>query len=147
MERLLSSIRLTRFEFELIKKILNVSAARWFIVGSATFVIDTALFLFAFSLTEIAVISNLFSGSIATTFNYFSHYKWSFASDRSHKQSTVIYLFFFFVFLFLGTSLVSFFIHSGLHPLPAKVGTAAITAPISFLIMKFVTFRRSNHEA
>ena len=147
MERLLSSIRLTRFEFELIKKILNVSAARWFIVGSATFVLDTALFLFAFSLTEIAVISNLFSGSIATTFNYFSHYKWSFASDRSHKQSTVIYLFFFFVFLFLGTSLVSFFIHSGLHPLPAKVGTAAITAPISFLIMKFVTFRRSNHEA
>lgn len=147
MERLLSSIRLTRFEFELIKKILNVSAARWFIVGSATFVIDTALFLFAFSLTEIAVISNLFSGTIATTFNYFSHYKWSFASDRSHKQSTVIYLFFFFVFLFLGTSLVSFFIHSGLHPLPAKVGTAAITAPISFFIMKFVTFRRSNHEA
>ena len=147
MERLLSSIRLTRFESELIKKILNVSAARWFIVGSATFVIDTALFLFAFSLTEIAVISNLFSGTIATTFNYFSHYKWSFASDRSHKQSTVIYLFFFFVFLFLGTSLVSFFIHSGLHPLPAKVGTAAITAPISFFIMKFVTFRRSNHEA
>ena len=147
MERLLSSIRLTRFEFELIKKILNVSAARWFIVGSATFVIDTALFLFAFNLTEIAVISNLFSGTIATTFNYFSHYKWSFASDRSHKQSTVIYLFFFFVFLFLGTSLVSFFIHSGLHPLPAKVGTAAITAPISFFIMKFVTFRRSNHEA
>jgi putative flippase GtrA len=131
-----------------IKKILKVSAARWFVVGSTTFVIDTALFLLVFNITEMAVISNLFSGTIATIFNYFSHYRWSFASDRSHKQSTLIYLFFFFVFLFLGTSLVSFFIHSGLHPVPAKVGTAAITAPISFFIMKFVTFRRTTtHEA
>jgi putative flippase GtrA len=127
----------------MIKRILKLSAARWFIVGSATFLIDTSLFLIAFNVTEIAVVSNLFSGTIATTFNYFSHHRWSFQSDRSHKQSTVIYLFFFFVFLFLGTSLVSFLIHTGLHPLPAKVGTAAITAPISFLIMKFVTFRRS----
>lgn len=127
----------------MIKQILKLSAARWFIVGSTTFVIDTSLFLLAFSITETAVVSNLFSGTIATTFNYFSHYRWSFASDRSHKQSTVIYLFFFFVFLFLGTSLVSFFIHAGLHPVPAKVGTAAITAPISFFIMKFVTFRRT----
>ncbi len=144
MARLQSLTLRTRFEFELIKRILKLSAARWFIVGSATFVLDTSLFLLAFSITETAVISNLFSGTIATTFNYFSHYRWSFASDRSHKQSTLIYLFFFFVFLFLGTSLVSFFIHSGLHPVPAKVGTAAITAPISFFIMKFVTFRRTT---
>ena len=144
MARLQSLTLPTRFEFELIKRILKLSAARWFIVGSATFVLDTSLFLLAFSITETAVISNLFSGTIATTFNYFSHYRWSFASDRSHKQSTLIYLFFFFVFLFLGTSLVSFFIHSGLHPVPAKVGTAAITAPISFFIMKFVTFRRTT---
>ena len=144
MARLQSLILPTRFEFDLIKRILKLSAARWFIVGSATFVLDTSLFLLAFSITETAVISNLFSGTIATTFNYFSHYRWSFASDRSHKQSTLIYLFFFFVFFFLGTSLVSFFIHSGLHPVPAKVGTAAITAPISFFIMKFVTFRRTT---
>ena len=104
----------------MIKKILKVSAARWFIVGSATFLIDTSLFLIAFKLTEIAVVSNLFSGTIATTF---------------------------FVFLFLGTSLVSFLIHSGFHPLPAKVGTAAFTAPISFFIMKFVTFRKTSNEA
>ena len=131
----------------MIKKILNVSAARWFIVGSATFLIDTGLFLTAFHITGIAVISNLFSGTIATIFNYFSHYHWSFSSDRSHKQSTVIYLIVFFVFLFLGTSLVSFLIHSGLHPLPAKVGTAAMTAPITFLISKYVTFRKTSNDA
>ena len=124
-----------------------MSAARWFIVGSGTFIIDTGLFLTAFHLTEIAVISNLFSGTIATIFNYFSHYHWSFASDRSHKQSTLIYLVVFFTFLFIGTSLVSFFIHSGLHPLPAKLGTAAITAPITFLISKYITFRKTSYEA
>ena len=126
----------------MIKKILNVSAARWFIVGSATFLIDTSLFLILFHLTGIAVVSNLISGTIATTFNYFSHYHWSFSSDRSHMQSTIIYLIFFTIFLALGTSLVSFLIHSGLDPLPAKVGTAGLTAPLSFFVMKFVTFRK-----
>lgn len=131
----------------MLKKILNVSVARWFIVGFATFLIDTGVFLTAFHITEMAVISNLFSGTIATTFNYLSHYHWSFSSDRSHKQSTAIYLVFFFIFLFIGTSLVSFLIHSGLHPLPAKVGTAAFTAPLSFFIMKFVTFRKTSNDA
>ena len=118
---------------------------RWFIVGSATFLIDTSLFLLAFSLTDIVIASNLFSGAIATLFNYLSHYHWSFASDREHKQSTVIYLAFFFIFLFLGTTLVSTFVNAGLEPAFAKVGSALITAPISFFIMKFITFRRSSH--
>jgi len=129
----------------LIKRLLSKSSARWFIVGSATFLIDTALFLLAFSLTDIVIASNLFSGAIATLFNYLSHYHWSFASDREHKQSTVIYLAFFFIFLFLGTTLVSTFVNSGLEPAFAKVGSALITAPISFFIMKFVTFRRSSN--
>ena len=129
----------------MIKRLLLKSSARWFIVGSATFLIDTTLFLLALSLTDIVVVSNLFSGAIATLFNYLSHYHWSFASDRQHKQSTVIYLAFFFIFLFLGTTLVSTFVNAGLEPAFAKVGSALITAPISFFIMKFVTFRRSSH--
>ena len=129
----------------MIKRLLSKSSARWFIVGSATFLIDTALFLLAFSLTDIVIASNLFSGAIATLFNYLSHYHWSFASDREHKQSTLIYLTFFFIFLFLGTTLVSTFVNAGLEPAFAKVGSALITAPISFFIMKFVTFRRSSN--
>jgi putative flippase GtrA len=124
--------------------LLSKSGTRWFIVGSATFLIDTALFLLAFSLTDIVIASNLFSGAIATLFNYLSHYHWSFASNREHKQSTVIYLTFFFIFLFLGTTLVTTLVNSGLEPAFAKVGSALITAPISFFIMKFVTFRRSS---
>ena len=129
----------------MIKRLLSKSSARWFIVGSATFLIDTALFLLAFSLTDIVIASNLFSGAIATLFNYLSHYHWSFASDREHKQSTLIYLTFFFIFLFLGTTLVTALVNSGLEPAFAKVGSALFTAPISFFIMKFVTFRRSSH--
>ena len=128
----------------MIKRLLSKSGTRWFIVGSATFLIDTALFLLAFSLTDIVIASNLFSGAIATLFNYLSHYHWSFASNREHKQSTVIYLTFFFIFLFLGTTLVTTLVNSGLEPAFAKVGSALITAPISFFIMKFVTFRRSS---
>ena len=128
----------------MIKRLLSKSSARWFIVGSATFLIDTALFLLAFSLTDIVIASNLFSGAIATLFNYLSHYHWSFASDREHKQSTVIYLVFFFIFTFLGTSIVVTLVNSGLEPAFAKVGTALIIAPISFFIMKFVTFRRRS---
>jgi len=105
----------------LIKRLLSKSSARWFIVGSATFLIDTALFLLAFSLTDIVIASNLFSGAIATLFNYLSHYHWSFASDREHKQSTVIYLTFFFIFLFLGTTLVTTLVNSGLEPALIKL--------------------------
>ena len=128
----------------MIKRLLNKSGARWFIVGSATFLIDTTLFLLAFSLTDIVIASNLFSGAIATLCNYLSHYHWSFASDREHKQSTVIYLVFFFIFTFLGTSIVVTLVNSGLEPAFAKVGTALIIAPISFFIMKFITFRRRS---
>ena len=131
----------------MIKRILNVSAARWFIVGSATFLIDTGLFLTAFHFTEIAVVSNLFSGTIATTFNYFSHYHWSFSSDRSHKQSTAIYLTVFFSFMFIGTTALSLLIHNGVEPLYAKVGLAMLTAPLTFLISKYVTFRKSSNDA
>ena len=124
---------------------LNRSSVRWFLVGSATFVIDTSIFVTAFHITNQTIPSNLLSGVIATTFNYFSHYHWSFASNRNHRQSTILYLTFFFIFLFLGTSILNFLINQGVMPLFAKVGTAAFTAPISFFIMKFVTFRRSSN--
>jgi putative flippase GtrA len=129
----------------LIKRLLSKSATRWFVVGSATFLIDTGLFLLVFSLTNVVIASNLLSGVIATLFNYLSHYHWSFVSDREHKQSTVIYLAFFFMFLLLGTTLVTNFVNSGLEPAFAKVGSAMIIAPISFFIMKFITFRRSSY--
>ena len=122
---------------------LNRSSVRWFLVGSATFVIDTSIFVTAFHFTKEAIPSNLLSGVIATTFNYFSHYHWSFASDRKHRQSTILYLTFFFIFLFLGTSILNFLINGGVPAFFAKVGTAAFTAPISFFIMKFITFRKS----
>ena len=129
----------------MIRKLLSKSSVRWFLVGSATFLIDTGLFLLALYLTNIVILSNLLSGSVATAFNYFSHYHWSFASDRKHKQSTLIYLTFFFIFLTFGTTLVTTLVNAGVEPALAKMGSAVITAPISFFIMKFITFKRSQH--
>ena len=127
-----------------VSRLLAKSHVRWFIVGCLTFLIDTSAFLTLFHFTDWAVVSNLVSGTLATIFNYFSHYHWSFTSNREHKQSTVLYLIFFFVFLFLGTSIIRFLLDSGVNPFFAKVGTASFTAPVSFFIMKFVTFKRSQ---
>jgi putative flippase GtrA len=124
---------------------LTKSHVRWFIIGCLTFLIDTSAFLTLLHFTDGAVISNLASGTLATIFNYFSHYHWSFTSDREHKQSTVLYLLFFFVFLFLGTSIIRILLYSGVNPFFAKVGTASCIAPLSFFIMKFVTFRQSQN--
>jgi len=121
---------------------LSKSYTRWFLVGSATFVIDTSIFMLAFHLTNFGVFSNLLSGTIATIFNYFSHYHWSFTSDRGHRQSTVLYLIFFFFFLFSGTWVLSALIDAGTPPLFAKVGTAAVIAPLDFFTMRFVIFRK-----
>jgi putative flippase GtrA len=127
-----------------VSSMLTKSHIRWFIVGCLTFLIDTSAFLTLFYFTDWAVVSNLVSGTLATIFNYFSHYHWSFTSDREHKQSTLLYLIFFFIFLFLGTSLIHLLLDSGVSPFFAKVGTASCIAPVSFFIMKFVTFRRSS---
>lgn len=123
---------------------LNRSSVRWFIVGSTTFVIDTTIFVAAFHLTHLGIFANLISGTVSTTFNYLAHYKWSFVSDRSHRQSTVFYLIAFFGFLGSGTFLLDLLIDSGLSAFFAKVITTAFIAPISFLIMKFVTFRKNG---
>ena len=127
-----------------VSRLLAKSHVRWFIVGCLTFLIDTSAFLTLFHFTDWAVVSNLVSGTLATIFNYFSHYHWSFTSNREHKQSTLLYLIFFFIFLFLGTSLIHLLLDSGVSPFFAKVGTASCIAPVSFFIMKFVTFRRSS---
>ena len=127
----------------MIRKLLSKSSVRWFLVGSATFLIDTGLFLLAFYFTNILILSNLLSGSVATAFNYFSHFYWSFASNREHKQSTLIYLTFFFIFLIFGTTLLTTLVRMGIEPALAKVGGAVFMAPISFFIAKFITFKRS----
>lgn len=124
---------------------LDKSSTRWFLVGSATFLIDTSIFVTVYNLTNFGIFSNILSGIVATTFNYFSHYHWSFATDRNHRQSTILYLTFFFLFLFLGTSLLNFLLNQGIPPFFAKVGTAGLIAPISFFIMKFITFRKTSN--
>ena len=126
--------------------LLSKSHVRWFIVGCLTVVIDTTLFLTLFQLTNKPIVSNLISGTIATTFNYVAHYHWSFSSDRKHTQSTVLYLTFFFIFLLLGTTSIKFLISSGVPPLFSKLGTAGAIAPVSFFLMKFVTFKRGISE-
>jgi len=123
---------------------LNKSYTRWFLVGFATLVIDTSIFMIAFHFTNFGIFSNLLSGTIATTFNYFSHYHWSFASDRNHRQSTILYLIFFFFFLLSGTWFLNQLLNNGVPSLFAKVGAAAVIAPISFIIMRFVTFRKTK---
>jgi putative flippase GtrA len=130
----------------LASKILAQSHSRWFIVGCLTFVIDTSVFLGLYHLTKWAVLSNILSGTLATIFNYVSHYHWSFVSNRAHRQSTFFYLVFFLAFLALNTSIVRILIKFGMNPLFSKVLTAAGLAPLSFLSMKFLTFRRKLHD-
>lgn len=130
-----------------INLLLNESLVRWFIVGCATVALDTSIFVGMYHLTNRAVISNLISGTIATCCNYLAHYYWSFRTERTHTQSTIIYLVTFFFFLFLGTTVIKHLLDSGVPPLLAKLGTAAVIAPMSFLLMKFVTFKRGSDAA
>ena len=130
-----------------INLLINESLVRWFIVGCATVALDTSIFVGMYHLTNRAVISNLISGTIATCCNYLAHYYWSFRTERTHTQSTIIYLVTFFFFLFLGTTVIKHLLDSGVPPLLAKLGTAAVIAPMSFLLMKFVTFKRGSDAA
>lgn len=47
---------------------------RLFLVGSATFVFDTSIYVAVFHLTHVVIFSNILSGIVEKAFIYFLHY-------------------------------------------------------------------------
>ena len=119
---------------------------RWGLVGILTAVIDYFLFLLLYAAFPSVLFANFFAGLVSLTFNYLSHYFWSFKSESDHKQSGLKFLINFVVIWSLGTVFLKALISSGIDPHIAKIIPVLVTAPGSFLSMNFFVFRKARKE-
>ena len=119
---------------------------RWGLVGTLTAVIDYFIFLFLYSITPSVLIANFFSGLVSFTYNYLSHYFWSFQSTFDHKQSGKRFLVNLVVIWSFGTLLLKILISSGIDPYVAKIIPILITAPISYYSMNNFVFKKAPKQ-
>jgi len=119
---------------------------RWALVGILTNLIDYVIFLFLYSITLSVLLANFFSGLVSFTFNYLSHYFWSFQSTSDHKQSGKRFLVNLVVIWSFGTLLLKILISSGIDPYVAKIIPILITAPISYYSMNNFVFKKAPEQ-
>jgi len=119
---------------------------RWGLVGILTAVIDYFLFLLLYAAFPSVLFANFSAGLVSLTFNYLSHYFWSFKSESDHKQSGLKFLINFIVIWSLGTVFLKALISSGIDPYIAKIIPVLVTAPGSFISMNFFVFRKARKE-
>ncbi len=114
---------------------------RWALVGTTTTLIDYIIFISLYSAIYSVLIANFFAGLFSITFNYISHYFWSFKSQSNHSKSGVKYLINLVFFWSIGTLLLKGLISTGIDPKIAKLLPILLIAPLSFLSLKFFVFK------
>ena len=132
-----------------VKALLTVDGlariARWGTIGLITAGLDVGLFTVLYGVVGSVLISNAIVMPVTTTFNYLSHHKWSFKSDAQHTTTTWRYAIALVIGYVLNSSLVYVALYwLGLSPSWSKVAAIIVQAPISFMLMNFWIFTRSN---
>ena len=117
---------------------------RWALVGMSTAVIDYVIFISMYSVIKSVLIANFFAGLISITFNYLAHYFWSFKSEADHSKSGVKFLLNLITFWSISTLILNSLIASGIDPRIAKLIPIPFIAPLSFLSLKFIVFKKIN---
>jgi len=121
------------------------SLLRWALVGISTTVIDYIIFIALYSVITSVLISNFFAGFVSLSFNYISHYLWSFKSQTDHKKAGLNYLINLIAFWSVSTLILKILITYGLDPKIAKLIPIPIIAPLSFISLKYFVFKKTNN--
>ena len=122
----------------------DTSIWRWALVGISTTLIDYFLFILIYLSITSVFIANFCAGIFSISFNYSSHYFWSFKSQTFHSISGIKYLVNLVIFWSINTLLLNYFIEIGTDPKMAKLIPICFLAPLSFLSLKFFVFRKRS---
>jgi putative flippase GtrA len=117
---------------------------RWVLVGLTTTVIDYAIFISMYSVITSVLVANFFAGLVSIGFNYSAHYFWSFKSQTDHTKTGIKYLINLITFWSISTLILKTLISTGLDPKIAKLIPIPIVAPLSFLSLRFLVFKKIN---
>jgi len=118
------------------------SICRWALVGATTTTIDYIIFISLYSVITSVLVANFCAGLVSVGFNYTAHYFWSFKSRADHTKASIKYLINLFTFWSISTIMLKTLISAGLDPKIAKLIPIPIIAPLSFLSLRFLVFKK-----
>ena len=132
-----------RFQLKnLLPRYVTPSMLRWGAVGMTTFAIDYTLFLALFDLSNSVYLANLTSVTIATSFNYYTHHKWTFKSDQNHSRSGFKYLINLTFWWIISTSMIKTLVVFGIDPKFAKLAPLVLIVPINYFVLNKIVFKQ-----
>jgi putative flippase GtrA len=117
---------------------------RWALVGATTTVIDYIIFISLYSVITSVLVANFCAGLASVSFNYTAHYFWSFKSRSDHAKAGIKYLINLITFWSISTLMLKTLISAGLDPKIAKLIPIPIIAPLSFLSLRFLVFKKNS---
>jgi putative flippase GtrA len=117
---------------------------RWGSVGVTTAIIDYTIFISIYSVISSLLVANFCAGLVSVGFNYAAHYFWSFSSRSDHTKAGIKYLINLITFWGISTLLLKALVNAGLDPKIAKLIPIPIIAPLSFLSLRFLVFKKTN---
>ena len=126
---------------DLLTRYITPSMLRWGAVGVTTFAIDYTLFLALFDLSNSVYLANLTSVTIATSFNYYTHHKWTFKSDQNHSRSGFKYLVNLTFWWIISTSVIKTLVVFGIDPKFAKLAPLVLIVPINYFVLNKIVFK------
>ena len=115
---------------------------RWALVGATTTMIDYIIFISMYSVITSVLVANFCAGLTSVGFNYTAHYFWSFKSRSDHTKAGIKYLINLITFWTISTLMLKTLISTGLDPKIAKLIPIPIIAPLSFLSLRFLVFKK-----
>ena len=127
---------------DLLTRYITPSMLRWGAVGITTFAIDYTLFLALFDLSNSVYLANLTSVTIATSFNYYTHHKWTFKSDQNHSRSGFKYLVNLTFWWIISTSVIKALVVFGIDPKFAKLAPLVLIVPINYFVLNKIVFKQ-----
>ena len=122
----------------------NGSIWRWGLVGVTTATIDYMIFVLLYSVISSVLVANFCAGLVSISFNYTSHYFWSFKSRSDHTKAGLKYLINLITFWSINTLLLKALIICGFDPKIAKLIPIPLIAPLSFISLRFFVFKNSQ---
>jgi putative flippase GtrA len=115
---------------------------RWAAVGITTTVIDYTIFIMLYGATNSVFGSNLFAATIATTFNYLTHHRWTFKSNQQHAASGVKYLLNLTFWWIISSSIIKMLVVLGVDVKIAKLAPLVFIVPINYFVLNKVVFKK-----
>ena len=120
------------------------SMLRWMLVGFFTTATDYLLFISLYGPIDSVVISNFFSGFVATSINYYTHHRWTFKSEQDHSKSGTRYLLNLIFWWVVSTLTIKALIVLEIDPKIAKLLPILVIAPINYFVLNHIVFKKKS---